>query len=90
MKELVEKLWNAVAAISSVADILESQLPKEDLPTLEDVRKVLAELSRDGHTEEVRALLKRYGADKLSLVNPEQYRNLLADAAEFSEVLNHG
>lgn len=34
--------------------------------TLAEVRAVLAEKSRQGHTSEVKALLSKYGADKLS------------------------
>ena len=47
--------------------------------TLEQVRAVLAEKSRAGHTAEVRALLLRHGADKLSEVDPAEYPALLAD-----------
>ena len=47
--------------------------------TLEQVRAVLAEKSRAGHTAEVRALLLKHGADKLSEVNPAEYPALLAD-----------
>ena len=47
--------------------------------TLEEVRAVLAEKSRAGHTAEVRALLLKHGADKLSEVDPAEYPALLAD-----------
>lgn len=45
-----------------------------------DVRKKFAEMSRAGYTEELKELLKKYGADKLSSVDPSQYAVLLADA----------
>lgn len=48
--------------------------------TLEQVRAVLAEKSRAGHTAEVKALLLKHGADKLSEVDPAEYPALLADA----------
>lgn len=48
--------------------------------TLEQVRAVLAEKSRNGHTAEIRTLLRKYGAAKLSLVDPAHYKNLLRDA----------
>ena len=48
--------------------------------TLEQVRAVLAEKSHDGFTADVRALLQKYGAEKLSAVDPEKYADLLADA----------
>lgn len=49
---------------------------------LEDVRKVLAEKSQHGFTEEVRNVILKYGADKLSEVKEEDYENLLKDAEE--------
>lgn len=50
------------------------KLPKAEAPaapakpalTLEEVRAVLADKSRAGHTAEIRELLKKYGASKLS------------------------
>lgn len=49
---------------------------------LEDVRSVLAEKSRAGHTAEVRELLKRHGAERLSEVSADEYPALLAEAEE--------
>ena len=55
--------------------------PKEEKPlNLEDVRAVLADKSRKGHTAEVKALLTKHGADKLSEIDPAEYAALLADA----------
>ena len=48
--------------------------------TLEQVRAALAEKSRAGHTAEVKALLIKHGADKLSDIDPAEYPALLADA----------
>lgn len=48
--------------------------------SLTDVRKVLAEKSRAGYTDQVRALLEKHGADKLSAIDPSQYQKLLDDA----------
>ena len=48
-------------------------------PTLEEVRAVLPDKSRDGHTAEIRELLKKYGASKLSLVDPKHYEALLRE-----------
>ena len=59
--------------------------PKPEIK-LEDVRAVLAEKSRAGHTAEVRALLKKYGAAKLSEINPANYEALMKDA----EVIGNG
>lgn len=59
----------------------------EEIPKLErkvllltDVRAVLADKSRNGYTSDVKALLLKYGADKLSAINPKDYEALLAEA----------
>lgn len=54
--------------------------------TLAEVRAVLADKSRQGHTAEVRELLAKYGADKLSEVDASKYAGLKAEA----EVLGDG
>ena len=48
--------------------------------TLEQVRAALAEKSRAGHTSEIKALLIKHGADKLSDIDPAEYPALLAEA----------
>ena len=90
MAATIEELRNAAAAINSVADWLneafsaaepaEETLVTEPVLTLEEVRAVLAEKSRKGHTVEIRSLLQKYGADKLSKIDPANYKALLADA----------
>ena len=53
-------------------------VPKKEL-TLEEVRAVLGEKSRAGFTAEIQALLKKYGAPKLSGIDPKHYEALLKD-----------
>ena len=85
----ISDLRKAAATINDVADTLaemfsgtttEEAPVKEPPLTLEQVRAVLAEKSRNGHTAEIRALLQKYGAAKLSLVDPAHYKDLLRDA----------
>ena len=64
----------------SAAKKKEPEPPAEKELTLEEVRAVLADKSRAGFTEQVKELLKKYGADKLSAVDPAEYKALLADA----------
>ena len=52
-----------------------------DIP-LEKVRMVLAEKSQIGFTAEVRGLIQKYGADKLSAVDKAYYADILKDAEE--------
>lgn len=60
----------------------ENSKKEENTVALEDVRAVLAEKSRGGKTQEVRAILKEFGADKLSDVPSEKYTELLQKAEE--------
>ena len=55
-------------------------VPEEKQLTLEEVRAVLADKSRAGHTAEIRTLLQKHGADKLSEIDPARYPALLAEA----------
>lgn len=57
----------------------EPQPEKEKPLTLEEVRAVCADKSRKGFTAEVKAILTKHGADKLSEVDPAEYKALLAE-----------
>ena len=92
MAQTIEELRSAAAAISDAADRLTKMFSEEpqtaDAPaspsepelTPEQVRAVLADKSRKGHTAEIRALLQKYGAAKLSGIDPVHYKALLTDA----------
>lgn len=47
--------------------------------TFADIRKAFSRKSHEGHTEEVKALISRYGADRLSDVKKEDYPALMKD-----------
>lgn len=98
MKAVIDDLHSCSKQLSDIAAELEAMFstapeevavpaatPKPELK-LEDVRAVLADISRAGHTAEVRALIEKYGADRLSKVDPKNYEALLRDA----EVLHEG
>lgn len=57
-----------------------SKTEKQPEITLEQVRGILADKSRSGKTAEVRAIIQKYGADKLSGIDPKDYPAVLADA----------
>ncbi len=97
----VGELRSAAQSLNSVADNLtslfggkQSEAPPQPEPqppaqkplTLEAVRAVLAEKSRNGHTSKIRELLEKNGAAKLSEIDPAKYATLLAEA----EVLGDG
>ena len=60
---------------------MQSAQPKPKPVTLAQVRAVLAEKSRCGHTAQVRELLQKHGAAKLSAINPTEFESLLSEAA---------
>ena len=70
----------AKAAKPAPAKESEKPVEPEKQLTLADVRAVLAEKSRAGFTEEVKALIAKHGADRLSEVPETEYAALLADA----------
>lgn len=94
MAQTIEELRSAAASITEAADWLVRQFSAsaEETPapepqpeakpaiTLEKVRAVLADKSRAGHTAEVRALLEKHGATKLSQVDPQHYEAILKEA----------
>ena len=52
----------------------------EIMLTLADVRACLAQKSVEGHTAVIQALIRKYGAEKLSQVDPKNYAALMAEA----------
>ena len=98
MAATIEELRNAAVAITEVANWLtemfsttadeapDAAAPAEPQLTLEQVRAVLADKSRMGFTAEIRTLLQKYGAPKLSGIDPVHYKALVAEA----EVLGDG
>ena len=59
--------------------------PEPDPVSLAQVRGVLAGLSSQGLTEQIRELIVATGADKLSVVDPAKYSWLLDKAKELSD-----
>lgn len=96
----IKDLRSAAATINDVAntlaemfsgdphtgDVAEPAAPAEPTLTLEQVRAVLADKSRNGFTAQIRSLLQKYGAAKLSGIDPANYKALLAEV----EVLGNG
>ena len=92
MNEVIAKLHRIGEDVIAIADYLaayyakptEKETPKEVNPAIkmEDVRSILAEISRSGKTAEMKALLGKFGATKLSDVKTEDYAALLEAAQE--------
>ncbi|EGS30028.1 hypothetical protein HMPREF9130_0823 [Peptoniphilus sp. oral taxon 375 str. F0436] len=88
LMEIKEDAENLASSIGALLTALESdeELPKEEKVKqeektyeIEDVRKILADKSRLGHTAKIRELLEKYGAKKLSEIEPSNYEDLIAD-----------
>lgn len=83
---------DVVNDLKSLADSLEAMVQAAERPeeikatevklTIEDVRSVLVALTRAGKQAEVKALVTKYGASKLSEIPAEKYLDLLNDAGE--------
>lgn len=69
-----------VAAAEKAMPVAETEQPEAPQLTFMDVRRVLSAKSREGRTAEVKALIAKYGADKLSDLSPENYAALVAEA----------
>ena len=91
--DVVSNLRVLADSVQAVADVMagnesvESSQPETTKPaqepkpvTLEQVRAVLAEKSLDGFTGEIRGLLEKYGAKRLSEIDPSKFPTLLAEA----------
>jgi len=74
------KSSNTIAAKKVVEEVLKEEVKEEPTVNIENVRAVLADKSRNGKTKDVKALLMKYDAGKLSDVKQEDYRRLLSDA----------
>lgn len=87
LKTLANAISEDEVADESLATSVEpaAKPPVTVAVTLEQVRAVLAEKSHDGLTEEVRSLLQKYGAQKLSAIASDRYADLLRDAKELND-----
>lgn len=83
MRSTAEQIRLIGEEIVKLADMLERP-DDAPPPKFEDVRAALAALSRQGHTKEMKELLTRFGAEKLSEVKASDYAALLAAAKEVS------
>ncbi|KAB1958179.1 hypothetical protein ACW189_05045 [Limosilactobacillus fermentum] len=90
LKEAENQLDQAKDTIQSIRELLSSneheassddgqpkRNPVEDKVT---VRKMLAKKSAEGYTDQVKALLHKFGAEKLSDVDPKDYEDLYYNA----------
>lgn len=87
MDEFQKELLNV---LNRIADTLQAPTFVPDTPTtpeqpklsLEEVRAILAEKSRAGFTAQIQQLLEKYGASRLSKIDPANYQALVKDVEE--------
>src|SRR5699024_2978166 len=90
MMEVKEDAENLAASIGVILDALESDGELEEVKPkkeekgyeLEEVRKILADKSRAGYTDQIRDLLQKYEAKKLSEIEPSEYKDLVKDVEQ--------
>ena len=81
LQKLAAALTDCGKALLKISEAMAAEEPL----TLEDVRKVAADKARKGFTAEVRSLIQKYGADKLSGIDAAQYEAFLKEL----EVIGH-
>ena len=85
-KQTADELRSLAGQLISIADRLEGddkQQKKESAAkeiSYTDIRKVLADKSRAGHTAEIKEILTQHGAGKLSEIDPKEYAAILKEA----------
>lgn len=85
MSDIMSKLRDAARLINEVVDELAAQqeeTPSVDKPQINftDVRAVLAQKAAAGFKAEVKSLLGKFNAEKLSDIRPEDYEELMKEA----------
>ena len=56
------------------------EVQQESPATLEGIRALMAQKTQEGKSKEIKELLQKYGAAKLSAVKPEDYPALMQEA----------
>lgn len=83
LKDVADDMNQLAESIAMLAKVIASDQEETEEPapqlTLSDVRGVLARKSQAGLTKGVKALIQKYGAERLSDVKPEDYEALLKD-----------
>lgn len=80
LREISTAVEKIVGVLSETPEKPEKQAENTSTEhSFEEVRGVLAGLSADGHTKEVKAILTKFGYKKLSDVRKEDYGEILRE-----------
>nr|DAU17340.1 MAG TPA: hypothetical protein [Caudoviricetes sp.] len=90
LNELETQIDQTKETVQALRELLSSNVDEQSSDTeqpkrdpVEDkvtVRKMLAKKSAEGYTDQVKELLHKFGAEKLSDVDPKDYENLYYSA----------
>ncbi len=64
----------------SATEKAQTETQQEKPATLEGIRALMAQKTQEGKSKEIKELLQKYGAAKLSAVKPEDYPALMQEA----------
>lgn len=76
----LEELVRTLEGDSTEKEVIKEIKVTEKTYSLEEVRAKLADISRAGFTEEVKELIEKFGANKLSEIDPSKYADLMKEA----------
>ena len=85
-KQTADELRSLAEQLISIADRLDQEKPEPKAEehakeiSYTDIRKVLADKSRAGHTAEIKEIRTQHGAGKLSEIDPKEYAAILKEA----------
>ena len=65
---------------SATEKVQKQDAVQEQPATLEGIRALMAQKTQEGKSKEIKELLQKYGAAKLSAVKPEDYPALMQEA----------
>lgn len=78
-------LTNTLEKIVQLENCKEDNNKEEKILTLEEVRAVLAQKSKEGFTDKVKDLINYYGCHKLSEIDSKYYEEILEKAKNFNK-----
>ncbi len=86
LSEHSQRLQESVNAIRELLSGKEEEKADEQKPlSIEEVRALLLEKRKAGFRDEIKALLLRHGADRLTDIDPTEYRTMMAEAEEIGK-----
>ena len=80
--DVLIKLADAMGTDTAPAPELQAPAEEEKVPTFEEIRGAMALKIQEGHSDEIRGILIKYGASKLSDIDAAQYVAFMRDVEE--------